>query len=348
MAGVSSVLSIYRLSPFTSHLRFKRFAGLRFKCEAGSSPQMDSDSTQKGSLSGISSYTLSAGLAGLGLLETGYLSYLKLTNSNAFCPIGGGNCGDVLNSDYSLVFGIPLPFVGTVAYTAVTLLSLQQLGIFSIPGINKTDGRLLLIGTTTSMATASAYFLYLLSTKFAGTSCSYCLTSAILSFTLFFITLKDYGLEKIGKLLGLQLAVAGVVIASLTSTYSSIVPQSQSAEEFTLERYETEITKESTPFTIALAKHLQSIGAKMYGAFWCSHCHEQKEMFGKEAMKILDYVECFPNGAGKGRTMSLDCALVGIEGFPTWVIKDQVLSGEQDLSTLADASGFIYQDNKPS
>lgn len=49
-------------------------------------------------------------------------------------------------------------------------------------------------------------------------------------------------------------------------------------------------------------------------------------MFGKEAMKILDYVECFPNGAGKGRTMSLDCALVGIEGFPTWVIKNQVLN----------------------
>lgn len=66
---------------------------------------MDSDSTQKGSLSGISPYTLSAGLAGLGLLETGYLSYVKLTDSNAFCPIGGGNCGDVLNSDYSLVFG---------------------------------------------------------------------------------------------------------------------------------------------------------------------------------------------------------------------------------------------------
>lgn len=86
--------------------------GLRFRCQAGSSPQMDSDSTQKGSdstqrgsLSGISSYTLSAGLAGLGLLETGYLSYLKFTNSTAFCPIGGGNCGDVLNSDYSLVFG---------------------------------------------------------------------------------------------------------------------------------------------------------------------------------------------------------------------------------------------------
>jgi uncharacterized membrane protein len=39
------------------------------------------------------------------LLETGYLSYLKLTGSEAFCPVGGGGCGDVLDSDYSVVFG---------------------------------------------------------------------------------------------------------------------------------------------------------------------------------------------------------------------------------------------------
>lgn len=86
---------------------------------------MDSDSTQKGSLSGISSYTLSAGLAGLGLLETGYLSYVKLTNSNAFCPIGGGNCGDVLNSDYSLVFGNYLLSLSPFIYSKVCF-SLQN------------------------------------------------------------------------------------------------------------------------------------------------------------------------------------------------------------------------------
>lgn len=49
-------------------------------------------------------------------------------------------------------------------------------------------------------------------------------------------------------------------------------------------------------------------------------------MFGREAAKILDYVECFPNGAGKGRKMAKECSAVGIEGFPTWVIKDKVCS----------------------
>jgi hypothetical protein len=83
-----------------------------------------------------------------------------------------------------------------------------------------------------------------------------------------------------------------------------------SAEQFTLERYETEITKESTPFAIALAKHLQSIGAKMYGAFWCSHCNEQKEVrlsalvryeFIKQTLQSL-YFSCSKK---KGRRLSL-------------------------------------------
>lgn len=42
--------------------------------------------------------------------------------------------------------------------------------------------------------------------------------------------------------------------------------------------FEIEITKESSPFAIALAKHLHSVGAKLYGAFWCSHCLDQKEV----------------------------------------------------------------------
>lgn len=51
-----------------------------------------------------------------------------------------------------------------------------------------------------------------------------------------------------------------------------------SSNEITLEPYETAVTKESTPWTLSLAEHLHSIGAKMYGAFWCSHCLDQKEV----------------------------------------------------------------------
>lgn len=86
--------------------------------------------------------------------------------------------------------GVPLSLIGMAAYGLVALLSLEQTKKYLLPIAGETDVRLILLGITTTMATASAYFLYLLSTKLAGSSCSYCLMSAILSFSLFFITLK--------------------------------------------------------------------------------------------------------------------------------------------------------------
>lgn len=51
-----------------------------------------------------------------------------------------------------------------------------------------------------------------------------------------------------------------------------------SPTEIDLPYFTTEITTPSSPFAISLAKHLNAIGAKMYGAFWCSHCVEQKQV----------------------------------------------------------------------
>ncbi|XP_027073191.1 thiol-disulfide oxidoreductase LTO1-like [Coffea arabica] len=289
-----------------------------------------------------------AGLGGLGFLETSYLTYLKLTDSDAFCPVGGGGggggCGSVLNSDYSVVFGVPLPLIGMFAYGAVATLGLQ-LGSKKLPfGIGETDACSVLLVTTTSMAVASAYFLYILTTKFSGESCLYCLTSAFLSFCLFFITLKDFGLKELQKEVVLQLCVAVLVVITLNSSYNALQPVSTSLAEVDLPLVKTEVTTKSSPLAVSLARHLHAIGAKMYGAFWCSHCLEQKEMFGHEASDILDYVECFPNGYRKGTIMAKACTDVKIEGFPTWVINGEVLSGELDFSELAKASGIKLED----
>lgn len=59
---------------------------------------------------------------------------------------------------------------------------------------------------------------------------------------------------------------------------------------------EPRVSEVSTPRSVELAKRLKAAGAKMYGAFWCSHCFEQKQSFGKEAMAELPYVECYPDG----------------------------------------------------
>ncbi|MDP2593604.1 MAG: thioredoxin domain-containing protein [bacterium] len=86
----------------------------------------------------------------------------------------------------------------------------------------------------------------------------------------------------------------------------------------------------------AFAQCLGDKGATFYGAFWCSHCQNQKAMFGKSAAK-LPYVECStPNGQGQLQV----CNDKQIEGYPTWEFADgSRLSGEIPLETLAEKTG---------
>ncbi|OGH88265.1 MAG: hypothetical protein A3J93_01960 [Candidatus Magasanikbacteria bacterium RIFOXYC2_FULL_42_28] len=67
-----------------------------------------------------------------------------------------------------------------------------------------------------------------------------------------------------------------------------------------------------------LARCLKDKGAIFYGAFWCSHCQDQKAEFGKSA-KLLPYTECStPDGKGQLPV----CNDVGISSYPTWVFSN--------------------------
>lgn len=74
------------------------------------------------------------------------------------------------------------------------------------------------------------------------------------------------------------------------------------------------ITTKSSRQALDLAGRLKESGARMYGAFWCSHCFEQKQTFGKEAMQSFPYVECFPEGWR--RVSSLSGACLSSTGVP--------------------------------
>jgi len=81
-----------------------------------------------------------------------------------------------------------------------------------------------------------------------------------------------------------------------------------------------------------LAKCLTDGGAKFYGTFWCTHCQNQKKMFGTSA-SLLPYVEC---SSSDGKSQLGVCTDAGIEGFPTWVFTDgTTLEGEQSIEVLA-------------
>jgi len=65
----------------------------------------------------------------------------------------------------------------------------------------------------------------------------------------------------------------------------------------------------------ALARCLTERGVKMYGAYWCPHCVEQKEKFGA-SFEYVPYVECGIKGDLHG--VSQVCKDAGIKHYPTW------------------------------
>jgi glutaredoxin len=81
------------------------------------------------------------------------------------------------------------------------------------------------------------------------------------------------------------------------------------------------------------AKCLSEKGATMFGAEWCGHCKEQKEMFG-ESFKYVNYVECPQN-------QDL-CQQKGITGYPTWIINGIQNPGVQSFEKLKELTGCPF------
>jgi len=74
----------------------------------------------------------------------------------------------------------------------------------------------------------------------------------------------------------------------------------------------------------------------MYGAYWCPHCEEQKEMFGS-SFEYAPYIECGIKGS-KG--IEAVCTEAGIKRFPTWIFADGTrVEGEHELQFLGEATG---------
>jgi hypothetical protein len=103
-----------------------------------------------------------------------------------------------------------------------------------------------------------------------------------------------------------------------------------------------------------LAKHLQKIGATLYGAYWCPHCARQLELFGAEADPFINHVECAQDGKDPQIELCAQKLAAATQyliqqqemspeqraGFPTWELKGKFLVGTQSLESLAKASDY--------
>jgi len=84
------------------------------------------------------------------------------------------------------------------------------------------------------------------------------------------------------------------------------------------------------------AKCLAANHARMYGLYWCPHCAEQKEMFGK-AFRYVPYVECAIQGS---QELAPECKAAGVKLFPSWQFgSNRPTEGVFPLNELSDKTG---------
>ena len=97
------------------------------------------------------------------------------------------------------------------------------------------------------------------------------------------------------------------------------------------------VTSESTRESIELAKYLNDKGVVKYSAYWCPNCLNQSELFGKQAYKELNVVECARDGKNSQTQLCID---KNIKGFPTWEINGKLILGILSLKELSNLTGF--------
>ncbi len=97
------------------------------------------------------------------------------------------------------------------------------------------------------------------------------------------------------------------------------------------------VTSESTNESIELAKYLNDKGVVKYSAYWCPICLNQSELFGKQAYKELNVVECARDGTNSQTQLCIDKK---IKGFPTWEIDGKLILGVLSLNELSKLTGF--------
>ena len=116
---------------------------------------------------------VAAGLALLGLLDSLYLSWVKLAGATASCS-GIGDCESVNNSRYAEIYGVPVAVLGAGLYGLVlVLLSLEGRLLKGRETI-----KMVVFGVSLGGVLYSAYLTYV-EVAVLRAICPFCVVSAI-------------------------------------------------------------------------------------------------------------------------------------------------------------------------
>jgi len=259
------------------------------------------------------------GLAVIGMVLAAYLTVMAWQEKLvAFCAAGSA-CDAVLSSRWSTLFGMPTSFWGFLTYALLAAIAWNK----------RSESQWKIAWIISLFGLLYSLYLTWVSLFEVRAACPYCLSSLALM-TAIFITVamqrpKNLSGFSWGPWLAKSAGGALVIVLALHLHYAGYWGKTAGPED---------------PWIRGLAEHLTKTNAKFYGAGWCPHCKEQKEMFGS-SVKRVPYVECSPGGPGTPQAAV--CTAAGVESYPTWTINGQRYVGTQSLENLAQFSKYKDQ-----
>jgi len=309
--------------------------------------------------------------ASLGALDTAYLTYAKLSQVPLACP-SSGSCTEVLNSSFGSIGPVPLSALGLLAYLSVVALNFGSQGSkqltellwwlcfsMALTSLGLTAILIFVLKAPCLYCAASAFItamlVALVETKRAREERTERSDAAVVvamtpeaTATATATAMEageagdvDLDVESPSEPRRAVLALSGVL--ALGSLRAGTLPSREFASAWAyfnlVEQYKPNhppVRSSSSKEEMALARHLKKIGAACYTAWWCPHCQEQRESFGKEAVEVAPFVEC----SSKNRRQLPICRDQEIENYPTWIINGEKYLGGRDLSELVELSGF--------
>jgi uncharacterized membrane protein len=260
-------------------------------------------------------------LAGVGMLITAYLGFLALFGATpAFCTEASG-CGLVQGSRWSVLLGLPVALWGFGLYALIALVS------FFMPAqVKRWQWQiwLALIGLAVSI------YLTVLGIVVLDAVCAWCMASLVSIAVIVLVLALRRPPTAPGMPLGRFAVQNGFAVVAVLG--------------FLLLAHSGLVQAPEDPRLTALAKHLDTSGAKYYGAFWCANCQEQRRLFGASA-DHLPYVECNPEG--RSGNVAFSCVSNEIIGYPTWIIRGKRYQEVLTPEMLARYSGFNWEARAP-
>lgn len=252
----------------------------------------------------------------LGAALAAYLTWTDVTGSGVKGCAVGSACDVVLTSRWATLLGMPTAQWGLLAYLALA----------GIAFLRPVERRWRWAWIVALFGVLYSAYLTTISLTVLGAACPYCLTSLALMATIFALvtaqrpaTLPAFSWQ---RWLTRTVPVAAAAIVALHLNYTGVLGEPPSVED---------------PTSRALAIHLRERGARMYGAQWCAHCIEQKEMFGAAARR-LPYIECA--AGGQGSQQAAPCRAERITTYPTWIIDGKRYEEVLTTTRLAELTGF--------